>query len=198
MSKVSKCNEGDAFDKGDNNFEPPAHSVGREVQVPKDSAAMLEQKEEHIVESKQRDGILELCLVDLIQPVEELGMWLISEKEDFPLLDGEKVQQESKILEGTHVVKSEFDASATYQPFMVHEVKRLDEVDKLDTIVLLVDQDKAISFTTLVPPIDLIIPNKFNDMVEHKASFFLALPKVVQELVQVSHARVLILKHLKT
>uniref|UniRef100_A0A2N9FRM3 Reverse transcriptase domain-containing protein n=1 Tax=Fagus sylvatica TaxID=28930 RepID=A0A2N9FRM3_FAGSY len=124
MSKVSKCNEGDAFDKGDNNFEPPALSVGREVQVPKDSAAMLEQKEEHIVESKQRDGILEL--------------------------------------------------------------KRLDEVDKLDTIVLLVDQDKAISFTTLVPPIDLIIPNKFNDMVEHKASFFLALPKVVQELVQES------------
>ena len=87
-------------------------------------------------------------------------------------------------LEITHV-ENEFDASATDQPFMVHEV------EKFDSMVFSMDQDKAISFATLIPPIDFIIPDKFNNMTEQIASlffffFFFVLPKVLQELLQVS------------
>jgi hypothetical protein len=45
--------------------------------------------------------------------------------------------------------------------------------------------------------LDFIIPNEFNDVVEHKASLFLMLSKVIQELMQVSRARILILQNLK-
>lgn len=54
-------------------------------------------------------------------------------------------------------------------------------------MMLSMDQDKAI----LHPPIDFIIPNEFNEMVEHKACLFLVLPKVLQELME----EFLFLKH---
>ena len=84
-------------------------------------------------------------------------------------------------------MKSEFDASTTDHPSMVHEVKKLDDVEKFDSN-LSEDWDKAVTSATLILPTDFIILNKFNDMVEHKPSLFLVLPKVIQELVQVSHA----------
>ena len=58
-------------------------------------------------------GICEPCVVDLIQHVQKSGIILIIEKEDFPQFDEEKVQQESKELEGLYIVKNAFDASAT-------------------------------------------------------------------------------------
>ena len=36
---------------------------------------------------------------------------------------------------------------------------------RFDTMVISVDQDKAISFAALIPSIDFIIPDKFNDIV---------------------------------
>ena len=45
--------------------------------------------------------------------------------------------------------------------------------------------------------IDFIIPNEFNDMMRKKNSFVLVLPKVIEELVQVSSLKILILQHLK-
>lgn len=84
-------------------------------------------------------------------------------------------------------MKSEFDASTTDHPYMVHEVKKLGDEEKFDSN-LSGDWDKAVTFATLILPTDFIIPNKFNEMVEHKPSLFLVLPKVIQELVQVLHA----------
>ena len=45
--------------------------------------------------------------------------------------------------------------------------------------------------------INFIIPNEFNDMMRKKNSFVLVLPKVIEELVQVSSLKILILQHLK-
>jgi hypothetical protein len=75
-------------------IEPPKLSVEREVQVPTNVASTFMQ-EEHTIELKQQGEISKPCVVDLIQPVEESDMLLTSEKEDFPLLDEEKVQLES-------------------------------------------------------------------------------------------------------
>ena len=44
--------------------------------------------------------------------------------------------------------------------------------------------------------VDLIIPNKFNDTRGNKDFSFLMLPKVIEELVQVSGLKVLVLKTL--
>lgn len=116
---------------------------------------------------------------------------LTTAKKDFPLLDKGKIQQESKELEGANV-KNNFDASTTHQPSIVHEV------EMLDTMVLPIDQDKAILFATLIPPIHFISPKKFKDMVKQKATLFLVLLKVLQEVVQIRHARVFIIQHFKT
>ncbi len=43
-------------------------------------------------------------------------MLFTAEKEDFPLLGGEKVQLKSNKSEGTPVLKCEFDASVTVPP----------------------------------------------------------------------------------
>ena len=116
---------------------------------------------------------------------------LTTAKKDFPLLDKGKIQQESKELEGANV-KNNFDASTTHQPSIVHEV------EMLDTMVLPIDQDEAIFFATLIPPIHFVSPKKFKDMVKQKATLFLALLKVLQKVVQIWHARVLIIQHFKT
>ena len=116
---------------------------------------------------------------------------LTTAKKDFPLLDKGKIQQECKELEGANV-KNNFDASTTHQPSIVHEV------EMLDTMVLPIDQDEAIFFATLIPPIHFVSPKKFKDMVKQKATLFLVLLKVLQEVVQIRHARVLIIQHFKT
>ena len=72
-------------------------------------------------------------------------MLLCLENENYSLLD---VEKSHKDLEGAH------------QPYMVHEV------EKLDTIIFSICQDKVILFSTLIPPIDFIISNVFNSMVE--------------------------------
>ena len=72
-------------------------------------------------------------------------MLLCLENENYSLLDVEKAHKD---LEGAH------------QPYMVHEV------EKLDTIIFSICQDKVILFSTLIPPIDFIISNVFNSMVE--------------------------------
>ena len=72
-------------------------------------------------------------------------MLLCVENKNYPLLDVEKFHKD---LEGAH------------QPYMVHEV------EKLDMIIFSICQDKVIIFSTLIPPIDFIISNVFNGMVE--------------------------------
>ena len=72
-------------------------------------------------------------------------MLLFLENETYPLLDVEKAHKD---FEGAH------------QPYMVHEV------GKLDMIMFSICEDKVILFSTLIPPIDFIISNVFNGMVE--------------------------------
>lgn len=59
----------------------------------------------------------------------------------------EKVQLESNIQ---RIVKSEFDASVTDPSIMVHEVKKLNKMEKIKTMVLPVAQDKFVMFATLI------------------------------------------------
>ena len=69
---------------------------------------------------------------------------------------------------------------------------------KEDVDVTTIDQSEK-SFKLDIPlVIDFIIPNEFNDTMRKKNSFFLVLPKVIEELVQVSSLKILILQHFKT
>ena len=58
------------------------------------------------------------------------------------ILDKEKVLQESKTLEGAHDVKLEFDECANDQPSMVLDIQQLDDLEKIDTIVLYVAEER--------------------------------------------------------
>lgn len=62
-----------------------------ELLVPTNVATMLGQQEEHITEPKQGIEIPETCVVDLIQPIRESDILLISENEDSSLLGEEKI-----------------------------------------------------------------------------------------------------------
>ena len=57
---------------------------------------------------------------------------------------------------------------------------------------------KAVTLAILTPHIDFIIPETLTRVREQKPSFFLGLPEVSTELVQVPSTRVLILEHFKT
>ena len=76
-------------------------------------------------------------------------------EENSTLLDEEKVPQESEILEDAYDVKINSDECATNQPSRVLEDMKLDEVDKIATIVLFATEDKPASVTTLMSHIDL-------------------------------------------
>ena len=89
--------------------------------------------------------------MDPIQPVEE--SWL----------DEAKVQQESEYLEDSYDMKVEFDANKTNKPSMI------DEVEKLDLMLLPIEQERDVSF---IPSIDFIILEEFNT-VEQNAYLFL-------------------------
>lgn len=71
------------------------------------------------------------------------------------------------------------------------------EVKKFDIVVHLVDVKRLISFAKLILHIDFVIPNKFNN-VECKVLLFSMPARVILELKQVFHARILILQHFKT
>lgn len=60
-------------------------------------------------------------------------------------------------------MKVEFDANNINQPSMI------DEVEKLDLMLLPIEQETFVSF---IPPIDFIIPEAFN-MVKQNAYLFL-------------------------
>ena len=81
------------------------------------------------------------CVVDLIQPIGE------------SIVDETKVQQNSKTFKGAHDVMVDFTECVTDQPSMVHEDKQLDKVEKVDTMVLPMVQDKIV----LIPHIYFVI-----------------------------------------
>jgi hypothetical protein len=65
------------------------------------------------------------------------------------LIDEQNVQREIQELDGSLVVKNDFDAPTTQQSTRVHEVKRL------EMMVILRTKIKAVTFAILISPIDL-------------------------------------------
>uniref|UniRef100_A0A2N9IPL3 Uncharacterized protein n=1 Tax=Fagus sylvatica TaxID=28930 RepID=A0A2N9IPL3_FAGSY len=65
-----------------------------------------------------------------------------------------------------------------------------------DSIIL--EEDQVVSFSSPIPHIEFIIPDKFNDVMESKAPLFSVLPTVVPEMKQVFRVRLLLLQHYKT
>ena len=62
-------------------------------------------------------------------------------------------QKFSKTFKGAHDVMVDFTECVTDQPSMVHEDKQLDKVEKVDTMVLPMVQDKIV----LIPHIYFVI-----------------------------------------
>ena len=76
----------------------------------------------------------------------------------------------------------------------MHDDKQLYKVEKVDTVVLPMVQDKI----AVIPHVDFVILEEFNDAMECKTSLSSVLPTVVPILTQKLHARVLIILHFKT
>ena len=75
---------------GDNNVEPPKPRAERDVQMLTNVATLLEQWEDHTIESKQHAGVLEAYVGDWIPLIGESDMLLITEKEERPQFDVKK------------------------------------------------------------------------------------------------------------
>ena len=99
---------------------------------------------------------------------------IVEPKKDSTLLDKEKVPQESEILKGAHDVKFNFDECATDQSSRVPEDMKLDEVDKIDTIVLSAAKEKP-----SLPYIDFVLLDIFS-VVEQQTSLFFMLQSWLQ------------------
>ena len=78
------------------------------------------------------------------------------------------------------------------------EDTKLDEVEKIDTITFSAAENKYASFAILISHIDFVIPEIFNNVVEHQNFLFVVLPKVIPNLKQASSAKIVILHHFKT
>ena len=74
----------------------------------------------------------------------------------------------------------------------------VDATFKLVEDSTILEEDKVVSFSSLIPHIEFIIPDKFNDVMESKVPLFSIFPTVVPELKQVFHVRLLLLQHYKT
>ena len=73
----------------------------------------------------------------------------------------------------------------------------LAKIDKMGTMVFSATEDKLALFVTLIPHIEFVIPDKFNDVMEFKTPLFFVLP-TVPDLKQVLRVRILLLQHCKT
>jgi hypothetical protein len=86
-------------------------------------------------------------------------------------------------------------ASDTFCPTKVGQA--VDATFKLVEDSTIIDED-VVSFPSLTPHIEFVIPDKFNDVMESKVSLFSVLPTIVLDLKQVLCIRILLLQHFKT
>jgi hypothetical protein len=134
-----------------------------------------ETKDSHLEDNGMGNEILEIK--ELQAPLEPSAENKLQVRIDEPKLCMEDLTE--------HVIESLLDEEKVQQ-----------ESQELDAPATL--QDKAVTLATLTPHIDFIIPKTLTRVMEHMPSFFLGLPKVLTELVQVPSTRVLILEHFKT
>jgi hypothetical protein len=84
------------------------------------------------------------------------------------------------------------DLKVQEEELIVEPKQQVFEDTQLDEV------DKVVSFSSPIPHIEFIIPDKFSDAMEFKAPLFCILPTVVPELKQVFRVRLLLLQHYKT
>jgi hypothetical protein len=99
------------------------------------------------------------------------------------------ISVEPPILSATIEVQ---DLQVQEEELIVEPKQQVFEDTQLDEV------GKVVSFSSPIPHIEFIIPNKFNDVNESKAHLFSVLPTVVPELKQVFRVRLLLLQHYKT
>ena len=73
----------------------------------------------------------------------------------------------------------------------------VDATFKLVEDFTILDED-VVSFSSPIPHIEFMIPDKFNDVMESNAPLFSVLPTVVLDLKQVLRIRILLIQHFKT
>uniref|UniRef100_A0A2N9I012 TATA-binding protein interacting (TIP20) domain-containing protein n=1 Tax=Fagus sylvatica TaxID=28930 RepID=A0A2N9I012_FAGSY len=124
---------------------------------------------------------------------------VVNQNEDYAAVDDYSNIVASICQETSSVVDQNEDHAAGIDMIDENQSMRtsLAEIDKMGTMVFSTTEDKLALFATLIPHIEFVIPDKFND-VEFKAHLFSVLPTVVSDLKQVLRVRILLLQHFKT
>uniref|UniRef100_A0A2N9G7Z4 TATA-binding protein interacting (TIP20) domain-containing protein n=1 Tax=Fagus sylvatica TaxID=28930 RepID=A0A2N9G7Z4_FAGSY len=124
---------------------------------------------------------------------------VVNQNEDHAAVDDYSNIVASICQETSSVVDQNEDHAAGIDMIDENQSMRasLAEIDKMGTMVFSATEDKLALFATLIPHIEFVIPDKYND-VEFKAPLFSVLPIVVPELKQVFRVKLLLLQHSKT
>jgi hypothetical protein len=126
---------------------------------------------------------------------------VVNQNEDHAAVDDYSNIVASICQETSSVVDQNEDHAASIDMIDENQSMRasLAEIDKMGTMVFSATEDKLALFATLIPHIEFVIPDKYND-VEFKAPLFSVLPTVVPELElkQVFRVKLLLLQHYKT
>jgi hypothetical protein len=124
---------------------------------------------------------------------------VVNQNEDHAAVDDYSNIVASICQETSSVVDQNEDHAAGIDMIDENQSMRasLAEIDKMGTMVFSATEDKLALFATLIPHIEFVIPDKYND-VEFKAPLFSVLPTVVPELKQVFRVKLLLLQHYKT
>uniref|UniRef100_A0A7N2M648 Uncharacterized protein n=1 Tax=Quercus lobata TaxID=97700 RepID=A0A7N2M648_QUELO len=115
-------------------------------------------------------------------PIDDVSTFMQQEEPIIESTQEEKFQQVREDLEGALDVEVDSDERAT-EPFMIHEV---DEVQKVDTMI----QDKIVH----VQHIDFVFPEELYGVVELKVILLSMLPRVISNLKEVVHTKVITTK----
>ena len=127
----------------------------------------------------------------LIQAVDTLGISF----DDYSNIVASICQETSSVVDQNEDHAASIDMIDENQSMRAS----LAEIDKMGTMVFSATEDKLALFATLIPHIEFVIPDKYND-VEFKAPLFSVLPTVVPELElkQVFCVKLLLHQHYKT
>ena len=122
--------------------------------MPTDVASTFVWQEKQIVAPKQYGGIFEPFVEDLIQPVEESNMLATTQKGRFLTtwwVDGSTRAQRLRGCTYGKWVWCIYYRSIIYCAWS----ERLEEMEKVDTMMLLFNQDKVVLYAILIPHFDL-------------------------------------------
>ena len=124
---------------------------------------------------------------------------VVNQNEDYATVDDYINIVASICQETSTVVDQNEDHAAGIDMIDENQSMRasLAEIDKMGTMMFSATENKIALFATLIPHIEFVIPDKFNDVMEFKTPLFFVLP-TVPDLKQVLRVRILLLQHCKT